>query len=136
MCHLFLELSDVQETEGEDLTKGETYITKADGISECTKGKLVGVDSTIAIDIPLTPGKFVCFEECIIVHHPGDVSLKDTVSASGLFKVTSNKQNKIKKQPLGIAFAMFKRTQQTVFCNMKQILNTFEVLKVEHLSDK
>lgn len=128
ICYFSIELSDVQETGEEDLTDGKTYITKRDQILECTKVNLVGIDSIIAIDIPSAPGKFVCFKNCLIVHNPDVLSLKERLSPSGLFKITFNEKKIAKKQPLGIAFAMFKRTRQTVFCNMKQISETFDVL--------
>lgn len=97
ICYFSIELSDVQGTGEEDLTEGKTYITKTDQILKCTKVNLVGVDSIIAIDIPSAPGKFVCFKDCLIVHNPDVLSLKERLSPSGLFKITFNEKKNRQK---------------------------------------
>lgn len=127
ICFCSIELSDIQETEEEDLPEGGNYVTKTDRLMKSMKGKLVGIDSTIAFEIPSIPGMFVSFKNCFIVYHPGVPCLIDEHSVSGLFKTKLNQQQKIKKQPLGIAFAMFKRTRRTVFCDMKQVFENFRV---------
>lgn len=85
---------------------------------------MVGAGCTIAIDLPLTAGEFVCFPNCFIIQHPHVGFFKDGDSGSGVFIKKSNQQNK----PLGIAFAVFKRTKQTAVCEMNHVLNAFDCL--------
>lgn len=122
----FKGLSDIQLLEEDELRDGELYITNEGHITKCTDGTLVGVGFTIAIDLPLTAGVFICFPNCIIIQHPDVRYLNEGDKGSGILIKKSN-QPKL----FGIAFAIFKRTKQTAACDKEQILNTFDFFVYE-----
>lgn len=123
----FTELHDIQVVEEDDLRDGELYFTNEGQITKCTDGTLVGVGFTIAIDLPLPAGVFVCFPGCIIIQHPDVRHLKEGDKGSGILTKKPNQPYK----PFGIALAVLKCTKQTAVCNMREIFKEFDFFVYE-----
>lgn len=123
LFYFLIENSEVQMAEDRDLKPGETLVVKTGRTTGHTTG-LLDERFSVSFPNPYNPALIVSFNDCHFVDELETLFFEGGDSGSGVFLIDSESQP---CKALGIAFAFSQVFQKTVVCDIRDVVDAFNV---------